>query len=280
MIFILLAMLSIQFGASVAKNLFGFFQPEVLSFYRIFFAFILMTFGFRIWKSSFRNLPWLRILPYGISLGIMNLTFYLSLQKIHLGLAVAIEFVGPLLYSSLLSRKKLDFLWIGMAALGLSFLLPELSHLFQKDLNQTESWGVVWAFVAGLFWASYIHFGSKMSQNISPQLGSYLGMGIAALSVLPFALTKVRFESLNLKNMGFLLSVALLSSAIPYTLELFAMKKIPPKVFGLLMSLEPVIASLAGWIVLHESLSLTQTIAIALIISASWGVTYFSERVY
>jgi inner membrane transporter RhtA len=263
---VIIAMLSIQLGASFAKQLFSELAPAGISFFRIFFASVLLFLFFR--PAKLTRSQWKLLIPYGLSLGLMNLTFYWSLAKIPLGVAVAVEFTGPLVLAVLLSRRPKDFIWIGLAGLGL-YLLSPLNQL--QGISTLDHLGLFWALVAGFFWALYIYFGQKVSQKIPTSMAITWGMAIAALSVLPFGMVSFSWSDLNGPLLLTCLVVALLSSAIPYTLEMQALKGIPAKSFGILMSLEPVLAAVAGFAVLHEKLSGLQMLSILLIISASLG---------
>ncbi len=265
--FVLIAMLSIQFGASIAKNLFLQIGPELVSFLRITIAAGILAVFFKPWKLRPSKSNWRLLIFYGVSLGLMNLSFYKSLEKIPLGVAVAVEFTGPLLLSILFSRKAIDFVWIGLAACGLYLLSP----FYTEGVNQLDGMGLFWALVAGLFWGIYIYFGGKVSKSLPSAIASSWGMIIAALAVLPWGIKSFGSQPLSLNLLGLAALVAILSSALPYSLEMVAMKKIPPQNFGILMSLEPVVATLSGYLVLGEVLTFTQLLAIALVIFASLG---------
>lgn len=260
-------MLSIQFGAGIAKNLFLVAGVQATTTMRIGFAALMMLLIFRpslkaLTKSDFK---WLGL--YGASLGFMNILFYMAIQRIPLGIAVAIEFTGPLLVTVFSSRKKLDALWIVLAVVGLSLLLP-LSNQTASNLDLV---GVLMALAAGGFWAMYIIFGHHIGSKFPFTLSSSVGMTVAAFTSVPFGVVEL---SHSYTQSGVLLkglAIATLSSAIPYTLEMFALSKLPKKLFGILMSLEPVIAAMAGFIMLGEVLSTQQWISIAMIISASAG---------
>lgn len=260
-------MLSIQFGAGIAKNLFVLAGVQATTTMRIGFAAIMMLLVFRpniksLTKSDYK---WLGL--YGASLGFMNILFYMAIQRIPLGIAVAIEFTGPLLVTVFSSRKKLDALWILLAVSGLLLLLP-LANQHAHDLDVL---GVLMALAAGGFWALYIIFGHHIGSKFPFTLSSSLGMTIAALTAIPFGIVEL---STSFTQSGVLLkglTIAMLSSAIPYTLEMYALSKLSKKLFGILMSLEPVFAALAGFVMLAEVLSLQQWISIAMIISASAG---------
>lgn len=201
----------------------------------------------------------------------MNLLFYAALERIPLGIAVALEFTGPLAISILTSKKKIDFLWIILAAVGIYLLLPSSSGV------PLDVIGMLLALGAGFFWALYILFGKKAGQDIPGEVASSVGMTIAALVVMPFGFYFAGEKLLDNSLWPLGLLVGLLSSALPYTLEMFALKKIPTKTFGVLMSLEPAVATIAGFLFLSEALTLLQSAAILCIIISSLGSTMTSS---
>lgn len=274
--YVLMAMLSVQLGASFAKGLFSTFGPELVTVLRVSLAAVILLIFFRPrkWSDVWKQRRWL--LPYGISLGLMNFAFYQALEKIPLGIAVAIEFTGPLLLSVLFSRRALDFIWVFMAGAGLFILSPFYQmDPSQQNFHHLNMVGIIWALIAGFFWAFYIFWGGKVSQVLDAKYASSFGMAIAAIVSLPGLLLSQNLNTLQggvfLKQIPIGVLVALLSSAIPYSLEMIALKKIPPKNFGILMSLEPVIAALTGLWMLGEVLNPSQILSILLIICASLG---------
>lgn len=263
---LILAMVSIQTGASFAKGLFPLAGAAGTTALRLFFATAILWAVWRPWRISYKKSDLKNLFIYGASLGLMNLTFYFALERIPLGLAVTLEFVGPLTLSTLSSRRKIDFLWVILAAVGIYLVMPQT-----QSGAATDTLGIIFALVAGMFWAFYIHFGHKAGKEMHGGTATAVGMAFAALMALPFGLIIDGGKLLNpaLLPMGIL--VAVLSSALPYSLEMISLKKMPPKTFGILMSLEPAIASLVGLIVLGESLSTIQWLAILCVIVASLG---------
>lgn len=267
LISLIIAMLSIQSGASLAKDLFPLLGVSVTTMLRTGLgAAILGT----IWPPKLTLLPKdtrITALAYGASLGLMNLTFYLSLERIPLGLAVTLEFIGPLGLALVHSKKVFDLLWAIMALLGILILVPHSS----LNANSLDPLGVFYALVAGGLWASYIIFGKRIGSKIQGGRAASLGMSGAALIVLPFGL----WNSHSLIEHWFLIPkaflIALFSSAIPYALEMNALRTLSTKTFGILMALEPVIACLIGWLLLGESLSMEQWCAVGLITFAAQG---------
>jgi inner membrane transporter RhtA len=263
---LILAMVSIQTGASFAKGLFPLAGAAGTTAIRLFFATVILWAVWRPWRMSFKKSDLKNLFVYGASLGLMNLTFYFALERIPLGLAVTLEFVGPLTLSTISSRRKIDFLWVILAAVGIYLVMP------QTQIGAaTDTLGIVFALVAGMFWAFYIHFGAKAGKDLHGGMATTIGMSFAALVALPFGLVIDGGKLLNPSLLPMGLLVAVLSSALPYSLEMISLKKMPTKTFGILMSLEPAIASLVGLIVLSESLSSIQWLAILCVIVASLG---------
>lgn len=263
---LILAMVSIQTGASFAKGLFPLSGAAGTTALRLFFATLMLWAFWRPWRVTFKKSDLKTLFIYGASLGLMNLTFYFALERIPLGLAVTLEFVGPLTLSTLSSRRKIDFLWVILAALGIYLVMP------QSQVGAvTDTVGIIFALVAGLFWAFYIHFGAKAGKELHGGMATAVGMAFASLAALPFGLIIDGSKLLNPSLLPMAVLVGFLSSALPYSLEMISLKKMPTKTFGILMSLEPAIASLVGLVVLSEALTLTQWMAIGCVVIASLG---------
>ncbi len=271
-VMIILAMLSIQFGASVAKQLFPVIGVGAATGFRLFFAALILLGIWRPWRKKLAPKSWKSILIYGLSLGLMNLLFYLSLERIPLGLAVGLEFTGPLAVALFLSRKPFDFIWATLAAIGIYLILP-VSTL----ATSLDAIGIFFAFAAGACWGLYILFGKSASQQEELGAVTSVGMLVAALVVLPFVLVLTDFSKITLSIFPFGIAIAVLSSAIPYSFEMVALKKIPTKTFGILMSMEPAIAALMGYLNLKEHLTSLQMTAILFIIIASFGASLTSK---
>lgn len=261
------SMLSIQFGASVAKQLFPLAGAAGTTALRVSFSAVILFLVSRAWQArfTFRNL--LPIAAYGMSLGLMNLLFYFSLERIPLGIAVALEFTGPLAVAVLSSRRAVDYIWVLLAALGIYLILPH------ADLDSAlDPVGIFYALAAGFFWALYIVFGKSAGKLGGSLHITSWGMAFAALVCLPAGLLvdgPAKVLDPQWIPMGIL--VAILSSALPYSLEMRALKNLPTKTFGILMSLEPAVATLMGFLFLKEYLTLQQGLAIVCVILASLG---------
>ena len=261
---VLLGIVSVQVGSALAKHLFG----EVGSFgtvaLRLFFAAVVLMVW---WRPSLRmdRRTWTVVLGYGVILGLMNLCFYQALDRLPLGIAVTTEFLGPLAVALFGSRRWLDALWAVLAAGGVMLLMEGGGHL---DLV-----GFLFALAAGAFWGLYILIGAALGRHTTEGNGLALGMAVAALVVVPFGVADSGTALLRPWVLAAGVGVALLSSVVPYTLDLEALRRIPPRVFGILMSLEPAMAALVGLIVLQESLRWSQWIAVLCVVAASAGAT-------
>ena len=214
---------------------------------------------------------WLICLCYGISISGMNLIFYYSIERVPLGLAVTVEFIGPLLLALMLSRKLSDLAWASLACIGILLIVP-----WQN--NNVDLVGLVMAFTAGLFWVGYILMGSKLTKLIDGRIGATIGTSIAALIVVPIGFYNNAFEQMSWMYLLIGFCVAILSSSLPFTLDLLAMKKIPPKSFSILTSLHPAFAALSGFILLGEVLNITQWMSILCVVLASIGTTITSNK--
>ncbi|WP_164010992.1 threonine/homoserine exporter RhtA [Pyxidicoccus trucidator] len=263
---VLAAMSTIQFGASLAKGLFPVLGAQGTTALRLGFATLILLAFWRPWRRKLTRRDVLAVGVYGAALGGMNLTFYLALERIPLGIAVAIEFTGPLAVALLSTRRPIDFVWALLAVAGILLILP-LSEASQP----LDPVGVVWALAAGACWALYILFGQRAGAAVHGGTATSLGMATAALLVMPFGVAHAGEGLLNVSLWPAALGVAVLSSALPYSLEMIALKELPTRTFGILMSLEPAIAAVSGLVILGEQLALVQWVAIGCVILASAG---------
>jgi len=262
---LLIAMVSVQVGASAAKGLFPRVGAEGAAALRLMIFSPIMLAVWRPWrlKLSVAGLP--SLLGYGLALGAMNLTFYMSLRTIPLGIAVALEFTGPLAVAVLHSRRSSDLIWVGLAVAGLVLLLPV------KGLGRPlDPVGMALALIAGGFWGLYIVFGQKAGATHG---GAAVAMGglVAALLVAPFGIAHAGRALLDPAIWPMALVVALMSSVIPYSCEIVGLTRLPTRTFGILMSLEPAVAALSGLIFLRERPTPLQVLAILAVIAASLG---------
>lgn len=262
---LVIAMISIQSGASLAKSLFPIVGPEGTTALRLGLAAVILCAFMRPWRQPINLRAWRSLLGYGLSLGGMNLLFYMAVERIPLGIAVALEFTGPLTLALLSSRRILDFIWVALAIAGLYLLLPDTSSQDHLDPQ-----GMALALAAGVCWALYILFGQKAGAAHGAQTVAF-GTVVAALLVFPIGLWQAGGGLFAIDILPAALGVALLSSALPYSLEMHALTRLPARTFSVLMSLEPAIAALSGLIFLSEQLAPLQWLAIGAIILASTG---------
>ena len=264
---VLLAILSVQGGAALAKGLFPLLGPTGTVGLRIGISAAVLLAAFRPPLRRLTRAQWRAVIPYGVVLGVMNLVFYNALSRIPLGLAVTVEFVGPLGVAVFGSRKPVDMVWVVLAGAGIALITPWTSG------GGVDPLGVALAFGAGCCWAAYIVLGGRLSRLLPGGAAVSTGMLVAAVVVVPFAAAGGGLARLTFWPFAAGVGVALLSSAIPYTLEMIALKALPSRTFGILMSLEPAVAALVGVAFLHEILSPAQWLAVALVIAASAGST-------
>lgn len=264
---LLIAMASVQSGASLAKSMFPIVGAQGTTALRLIFASVIMLLLLRPWRAKLTAKSLRTVIVYGMALGGMNFLFYMSLRTVPLGIAVALEFTGPLAVAIYASRRAVDFLWIALAIVGLLLLIPMGETSISIDLL-----GVAYALGAGICWALYILFGQKAGNDNGVQTAA-LGVMIAALFVAPFGIIHAGTALLTPALIPVALGVAILSTALPYTLEMVALTRLPARTFSTLMSIEPAFGALSGLLFLHEHLSLAQWLAITCIILASAGAT-------
>ncbi|MBC7466107.1 MAG: EamA family transporter [Bdellovibrio sp.] len=265
--YILISMLSIQFGASLAKQLFPIAGPSGTTMLRVCLAALILLIIWRPWRIKFTSTQIKLFTGYGICLGAMNILFYLALARIPLGIAVALEFTGPLVLSLITSKKAIDIFWAILAGVGIYLVLP----VSETNANALDLIGILLALAAGVFWALYIIFGQNSGKNTHSGHATAIGMTFAAFVTIPFGVYFNSAEVFQISILPLGLAIAVLSSALPYSLEMMAMKNISTTTFGVLMSLEPAIAALMGFLFLNENLTAIQIAAIACIIVASVG---------
>lgn len=260
---------SLQFGAALASQLFGPVGSWGVTGLRLGIAAIVLLIAVRPSVRGFSGAQWRAILMFGVAIGAMNGCFYASIARIPLGTAVTIEFLGPLVLSAVLSRRAADLACVGLALAGVSLFGVE-SLAGAADLDPI---GVAFALGAGVCWAGYILTSARVGTLVPGHGGLALALVVGSLLLMPLGLpgviTAVQDPHLLLLAIG----TALLASVIPYSLELTALRRLPRQVFGILLSLEPVIAALAGVALLGQGLTLLGLIAVFLVVSASIGTT-------
>ncbi|KGA99471.1 inner membrane transporter rhtA [Enterobacteriaceae bacterium ATCC 29904] len=269
---ILIAMLSIQSGASLAKSLFPVIGAPGVTALRIALGTLILVIIFKPWRLRFEKSQRLPLLFYGLSLGAMNYLFYLSIQTVPLGIAVALEFTGPLAVALFSSRRPVDFVWVVLAVLGLWFLLP-----LGQDIAHVDLTGAALALGAGACWALYILTGQRAGEEHGPATVA-LGSLIAAIIFVPLGMAQATESIWQWSVLPVGLAVAVLSTALPYSLEMIALTRLPTRIFGTLMSMEPALAAMSGMVFLGETLTFTQTLALCSIIAASMGSTLTLRR--
>lgn len=272
---------SVQIGAAIAKGLFDDLGPAGTVFLRTAFAAIVLIAIWRPWRA----LRTARLSPdpaergsipllfaFGLALAVMNLCFYEALSRIPLGVAVTLEFTGPLGVAIAGSRRALDVLWVTLAAAGILLLAP-LGRLFGDSSGGVDPVGAGLALLAGAFWAAYILLSGRTGRAYPGGTGLALAMGISTLLLLPVGVLDAGAALLDPVLLAAGFGVAMLSSAIPYSLEIEALRRLPARVFGVLMSLEPAVGAAAGFVVLGEVLNARSITAIALVVAASAGAS-------
>src|SRR6185312_14833985 len=277
-------MITVQLGAALAKDLFSSLGPAGVVFLRVGFAALTLLVIWRPWRlrasgvqggqrtdvlAGVGRRDCLAVAAFGLILAVMNLTFYAALDRIPLGVTVTIEFIGPLSVAVTGSRRALDLLWVMLAVGGILLLAP-LGVLGTVPLDPL---GLLLALGAGACWAIYILLSARVGKAFPGGTGLSLAMAVGAVALLPVGVASAGSALLNPRLLLLGAGVGLLSSVIPYSLEMAALRRISTSAFGVLMSLEPAIAALVGWLVLREALELRAIIALALVTTAAISAT-------
>jgi inner membrane transporter RhtA len=277
-VLLLIGAASVQFGAAFATKLFDNVGPGGAVFLRIALSAVLLL---AITRPSLRGrtrADWVAVTAFGLVLGGMNWTFYECLARMPLGPAVTIELMGPLTLAVIGSHRRIDVLWVALAAGGVLLLALNGGDSTSGDGKQITLVGVFLALLAGTFWVGYILMSKRVGASFSQLDGLAFALGVATFLVMPVGLAQGGRELLHPSIFFSGVVVAVLSSLIPYSLELIALRRISAATFGLLMSLEPAMAALAGALVLGQSLTALAVIAIAMVIAASIGTTYSTRQ--
>lgn len=256
--------LSVQVGAALATTLFERLEPTGTVLVRVLFAAVVLLV---LWRPGLRGMVaggWRLVFMFGLALAGMNLCFYAALDRIPLGIAVTLEFVGPLGVAIASSRRRLDLAWAALAACGILLLSPAPG-------DSLDALGAALALAAGVFWGAYILLSARVGRAFSGGDGLALAMAVAALVLLPVGIAGGGGDLLDPRLLAIGAAVALLSSAIPYSFELEALRRLPEGTFGVLMSLEPAVAATVGFLLLGQGLVATELVAIALVVAASAG---------
>lgn len=269
---VILAMICVQAGTALAKYLFPVLGASGTVTLRLGVASILIIGLFRINLFRLRKMEYLWCFLYGFCLAGMNLFFYYAIDRIPMGLGTTVEFIGPLSLAIVTSRKWIDVVWTALATIGILLLAP------WQTTNDIDSIGLLLAGLAGAFWAAYILVGKQVSSRVEPITAVGIGMLFAFIMVSPFGLNDQFVANLNIKWLLVGIGVAVLSSAIPFILDMKAFKNLSSKTYSILMSLHPAFAALSGLIFLSENLSYLEWISVFSVIIASMGATITSKK--
>lgn len=267
---VMLGIVSVQTGAGVAKNLFEALPPSAVVWLRLLTSAVLLVLVVRPALRAHSRGDWVVVAGYGTALALMNFFIYQAFARIPLGIAVTIEYLGPLTIAVLGSRRRVDLLWAGTAGLGVAALGLERSTL--------DPLGVLFAVLAAVAWAGYILLGAATGRRFSGASGLAVASVVGVVVMAPAGIVEGGAALLDWRLLLFGAAVGVLSSVIPYTLELNALRRMPPRVFGVLMSLQPAAAALVGLVLLGESLTVWQWLAVACVITASAGSTRTATR--
>ena len=268
---VLFAIISVQSGAAIAKTLFPAIGAAGTASLRIGISAIILLAVYRPNLLKITPNQWKIVIPYGLSLGAMNLIFYLAIERIPIGLAVTLEFIGPLLVAVIGSKRLIDYLWVLLATAGIVLIAPWSN-------NGIDLLGVLFALLAGAFWAAYIVLGTKVSKIMKGGDAVATGMLFASILIVPFGISENGLNNLTPTFLYLGIALALLSSAIPFTLEMKALGQLPARTFSILMSLEPAAASIFAFIFLQEHLAFNEILAVVFVVIASVGSTITSKR--
>ncbi|MFF1539047.1 DMT family transporter [Microbacterium sp. NPDC058269] len=266
--------LSLPFGAAVAAQLFPVLGPWGVTSLRVAIAAILLVVIVRPRPGKWTRPQWFAAVLFGVSLAAMNGFFYAAIDRIPLGPAVAIEFLGPLVLAAVLTRKAADFAWVGVALLGMVVL--GIDGLIGAE--PLDPLGVVFILIAAGFWVMYIRMSARVGALIPGSSGLAMGLVVAAVLLIPVGIPAASTVAMDPQLLLLAAITAVLSSVIPYSFELAALRRLPQRVFGVLLSLEPAFATLAGWLILGQDATPLRLLAVALVIAASVGTTLGVRR--
>ncbi|MDO4233122.1 MAG: DMT family transporter [Lautropia sp.] len=267
------AMLALAVGTSLAKQLFPVIGAEGTTLLRVGFSALVMLQIWRPWRRPLARQDAWHIARYGAALALMNLLFYMALRTIPFGIAVAIEFCGPLAVAVYSSRQRLDLVWVGLAIAGLLMLLP----LPSSPAAALDPVGVLYAVGAAICWAAYIIYGRRTRHLHTGQVLS-LGVTVGALVIAPVGLGHAGATLFTPEVLGLGLVVALISSATPTFLEMKALRQLRPETYGVMTSLEPAIAAVVAFVALDEHLTALQWGAIGCTMLAAMGSALTANR--
>ena len=261
--------ISLQFGAAFAVSLFPLLGVGTTTLYRLLFSGLILCAILRPKVLRWTRRQWQAVILFGLALGSMNTFFYAGIDRLPLGTAVAIEFIGPLTLAACLSRSRKDFVWVAVAVFGITLFGVESA----LGLSHLDLMGVGFVLAAGFFWALYILSAAKASKEVPGTDAIAIALLIGTIPALPVGFGNAFTVFTDLKFLGFALATAVFASLIPYTLEFLALQRVSSGTFGILMSMEPAVAALAGFLLLEQHMRLLGVVAIVLVITASIGTT-------
>lgn len=271
---VLISIASTQLGSAFAKTIIQELGATTTVLLRVGLGAIILLLLQRPRLAGYTRANYLLLILFGLGMAAMNLSFYGAIDRIPLGIAVTLEFAGPLGVACINSRQLLDVFWIFLAGLGIFLLAPVTG-------SSLDPWGVFLALLAAFFWGTYILLSARVGAVFAEIRGIALmtaALAVGTIGLLPLSLLSGGWTQLEPRFLAVGLAVAILSSAIPYTFELEALKKLPVRVFGVLMSLEPAVATLLGFIILQEKLELRAIAAVILVTLASVGASAFDKQ--
>jgi inner membrane transporter RhtA len=267
---VMIGIVSVQTGAGLAKNLFEVLPPAAVVWLRLLTSAVLLVLVVRPALRARTRGDWMVVVGYGVALASMNLFIYQAFARIPLGIAVTIEYLGPLAIAILGSRRRVDLLWAGLAGLGVVALGLESGEM--------DPLGILFAVLAAAAWAGYILLSASTGRRFSGASGLAIASVVGVVLLAPLGVAEGGAALLDPRLLLFGLAVGVLSSVVPYSLELSALRRMPPRVFGVLMSLQPAAAALVGLVLLGELLTVWQWLAVVCVIAASAGSTRTSAR--
>lgn len=266
--------LSLPFGAAVAAQLFPVLGPWGVTSLRVAIAAVLLVVIVRPRPRRWTRPQWTAAVLFGVSLAAMNGFFYAAIDRIPLGPAVAIEFLGPLVLAAVLTRRLADAVWVAVALLGMALL--GIDGLIGAE--PLDPLGVLFILIAAGFWVMYIRMSARVGALIPGSSGLAMGLLVAAVLLIPVGVPAAATVAADPSLLLLAAITAVLSSVIPYSFELAALRRLPQRVFGVLLSLEPAFATLAGWLILGQDATVLRLVAVALVIAASVGTTLGVRR--
>lgn len=264
-VLVLTAIVSVQLGGAMAAMLVPVIGPGATVLLRLTVATVLLWLVARPVLGRRPPIQWAAVIAFGAALALMNLSFYMALDRLPIGVAVTVEFLGPLLLSAAGSRRWSD----GVAVLAALLGVAAISKALSVPWSSLDLFGLGMAALAGAGWAAYILCSRAVGQHFQALEGLTLAMTVATIGVAPYALLTARGSIFQPWVLGLGVAVAVLSSVLPYSLELVALRRLSPTTFGILLSMEPAVAALAGWLLLQQRLTLGQFAGMGLVVAAS-----------